>query len=391
MKMGSPPGWDAYLISFAWITVAGSVARCEDRFATRVISYDPAPGQFVNNVQFNDPAKALGRPQAGGIHVPNNTSVVTLGAFGGSITLAFDHTVLDAALNPHGMDAIVFSNAFWPGGDPEGHWAEPATIEISLDTNENGLADDDNWYLIPGSHISFDEDPTLSVMWDRDIADPTYPPALASWLPPGAPDAWATTGFDLPVDLYALPARVIWNPAFGTGTEGVYGYAEYTPTLVLGDLDADNTVDDPDLVAELFYTVPDDPLIVGITHRSGGGDAFDIAWAVDPATGAPANLPGFDFIRLTTAVLIFSGLLGEVSAEIDAVADVERGIGDADGDGDIDLWDIAVMTNCFSDEDASLSVCDLFDREPDSVVDLSDAFVVVGWMTGPRAAQKARQ
>ena len=67
------------------------------------------------------------------------------------------------------------------------------------------------------------------------------------------------------------------------------------------------------------------------------------------------------------------------------ITDAERGIGDVDEDGDIDLWDIAVMANCFSDADASLSVCDRFDREPDSVIDLSDAFVVLGWMTGPRA------
>ena len=273
------------------------------------------------------------------------------------------------------MDAIVFSNAFWPGGDPEGHWAELATIEISLDGKD--------WFLIPGSHIFFDGDPVLTVTWDRDVNDPTYPPEIESWIPLGAPDVWTTWGFDLPLELYS--GLVIWNPALGTGTEGIYGYAEYTPTLVLGDFDADNRVDNADLAPELFYTVPDDPLTVGITRRSGGGDAFDIAWAVDPMTGAPANLPGFDFIRLTSAVPILSGLLGEVSAEIDAVADAERGIGDVDEDGDIDLWDIAVMANCFSDADASLSVCDRFDREPDSVIDLSDAFVVLGWMTGPRA------
>lgn len=368
------------LVLLVWFAVAGSVARCEDRFASRVIRYDPAPGQFVNDANFNDPARSLGPPQAGGTSVPNNASVVSLGAFGGSITLEFDHTVLDDPLNPHGMDAIVFSNAFWPGGDPEGHWAELATIEISLNGND--------WYLIPGSDIFFDDDPVLTVTWDRDVNDATYPPETESWIPPDAPDVWTTWGFDLPLELYS--GSVIWNPALGTGAEGIFGYAEYTPTLVLGDLDADNTVDNADLAPELFYTVPDDPLTVGITRRSGGGDAFDIAWAVDPTTGDPANLPGFNFIRLTSAVPILSGLFGEVSAEIDAVADAERGIGDADQDGDIDLRDIAVMTNCFSELDVALTSCDFFDREPDSVIDLSDAFVVLGWMTGPRAPQEDR-
>ena len=66
----------------------------------------------------------------------------TLGGFGGTITLIFDHTVEDDPLNPFGMDAIVFGNAFWHGGDWNSHWAECATIEISLDVNGNSEADD---------------------------------------------------------------------------------------------------------------------------------------------------------------------------------------------------------------------------------------------------------
>lgn len=358
----------------------------DNPFAMRVISYDPAPGQFVNDPIFNDPDKALGMPQAGGIDVPNNDSVVSLGALGGSITLAFDHAVLDDPLNPFGMDAIVFSNAFWPGGDPEGHWAELATIEISFDANGNGCADDD-WFLIPGSHLSLPGDSLLTVTWDQNVSDPTYPPDIASWIPPGMPAVWTTSAYPLPLELYS--GQVIWNP--GPDEEAVFGYAEYSPTLVLGDLDADNIVEDAELTPELFYTVPDDPLSVGITPGSGGGDAFDIAWAVDPATGDPAELSGFDFIRLTTAVPILSGLLGEVSAEIDAVADVARVIGDADEDDDIDLRDIAIMTNCFSEENVASSVCDFFDRQPDGVVELFDAAIVLDRMTGPGMTTQGAQ
>ena len=78
-----------------------------------------------------------------------------------------------------------------------------------------------------------------------------------------------------------------------------------------------------------------------------GGDAFDIAWAIDPETGQLAKLNGFDFIRITSAVNVEPGPFGEKSAEVDAVADVAIDpVGDSDADGDIDLRDFAAAQTC---------------------------------------------
>ena len=121
-------------------------------FATRVVEYVPAPGQFVNNALFNDPARVLGPPVGGGADAADNTKMVSLGGFGGSITLAFEPPVLDDSRNPLGLDCIVYGNAFWPTGDPTRRWAEAAVIEISRDDNGNGLADD-AWFVIPGSSL----------------------------------------------------------------------------------------------------------------------------------------------------------------------------------------------------------------------------------------------
>ena len=123
---------------------------------------------------------------------------------------------------------------------------------------------------------------------------------------------WTTEAFGLPADPFGSP--VVTNPSLDPGVEGIFGYAEYSPTLLLGDLNADHVVDDQTILPEEFYTVPDDPLEVGMTPGSGGGDAFDIAWAIDPATGKSANLPGFDFIRITSAVNVAFVALGEKSA-----------------------------------------------------------------------------
>lgn len=370
-------------------------------FAVRVIEYSPAPGQWVNDARFHDPSAALGRPYAGGFDGQGGSSLVSLGGFGGSIILAFDHTVEDHPLNPFGMDAIVFSNAFWvaEGGTPDAnvHWAECATIEISRDQNGNGLADDP-WFLIPGSHIPDPSGQFSFVTWDSHVDDQTYPPPDASWIPPGFSGIWRTYAYALPVEIFG-PPRVV-NPSLDPAREGIFGYAEYSPTLTLGDTNGDGFVDDPSVPPEAFYTVPDDPWTVGITAGSGGGDAFDVAWAIDPLTGSPANLSGFDFIRLTTAVHAidfgapdFPGT-NEKSAEIDAVADAAPDpFGDFDDDRDIDLVDIAASQRCFGSELRASARADVkaapldcwrFDRQPDSAIDLFDVAAFIPRITGPR-------
>ncbi|MGP1273586.1 MAG: GC-type dockerin domain-anchored protein [Phycisphaerales bacterium] len=237
-------------------------------FAVRVIEYAPASGQFVGEPAFNDPSRALGAPEGVSTAQPDNTSVVTLGGVGGSITLAMAQPVLDDPRNPLGLDAIVFGNAFYLAGDPTLRFAEAGLIEIAADVNGNGLAD-----------------------------DPFYP-------------VRGPQGFTVPLGSDANGPVI--DAGVAAEIEVVWGYADCSPTLPLP------TVTNP----ASFYTVPDDPTTVGIDAGSGGGDAFDIRWAVDPVTGLRAGLSAFDFIRITTAVEIADGPFGEVSTEIDAVADV---------------------------------------------------------------------
>lgn len=304
-----------FLIAGA-VAVAALAARADD-FASKVIAYNPAPGQFVSDPLYNDPNDALGPPDGAGKISGNNTSVVTLGGYGGSITLGFEFTVFDHPGNPFGLDAIVFGNAFYLQGDTERRWAEAALIEISYDANGNGLADDD-WYTIPGSSLS------------------------------------APISLPLPSD---FDGPVLVNNSGSSSVESYYGYADVTPTLLLGDTNGDGTIDDPSMLPEEFYTNPDDPMTTDITPGSGGGDAFDIAWAIDPVTGAPANLVGFDFIRITTAVDSVNGSFGEVSAEIDAVADVRSlstdCVADVNGDGFLTPADFTAWLAAYQNQDAA--------------------------------------
>jgi len=374
--MGPTRIWTLLLVSSAYAVGGG-----ESPFVTNVLEFTPAPGQFVNHPDFSDPGRALGSPSGGGTSAPNNTSVVSLGGFGGYIVLGFDHTIADDPLNPFGLDAIVFGNAYWVGGDPERHWAECATIEISLDENKNGLADD-TWYLIPGSHIIDPLSQFVIEQWDDDIKDELYPPDDDSWIPAGFSGTWETVAFALPAKVFG--SSIVTNPAANGNAEGIYGYGDYSPTLVLGDVNGDDVVDDTTITPQEFYSTPDDPLTAGMTTGSGGGDAFDIAWAIDPSSGADAKLSGFDFIRLTSAVDSMSPIFGEKSAEIDAVADVAPDpFGDADEDGDIDLADAAYFQNCFGGDSYVAPACVRVDREPSLIVDQADVIAFVLRMTGP--------
>ena len=256
-----------------------AVGAGADPFADEVISYEPGPGQFVNNPLFNDPAQCLGAPEGLYVDEPNQDSVATLGD-GGTITLAFDEAVYDDPDNPYGLDFIVFSNANFIGGDPYYRWQELAFVEISQNASD--------WYLILPSK---------------------------------------------------LPADLIGGTDTGQCSSVVSGYAEYTPTvglpqdLALPSFPASRT--DGEL-----YTVPDrpsvpgDPNTIDFDYVSGGGDAFDIAGAVvqvSPGVPAldgesnsmPANIDWFRYVRLTDAVTGDSiPQLGEISAEIDAVSDI---------------------------------------------------------------------
>lgn len=346
------------------LLVATATAR---DFAVRVVEYAPAPGQFINNPMFNSPDAALGAPVGGGTLAADHSKLVSLGGFGGSITLGFAATVMDDPSNPLGLDAIVFGNAIWTGGNANRRFAECAVIEIARDSNGNGLADD-AWYLVPGSHLASppSDDQRYTQTWDDDLADKTFPPASPTWIPPGQTGTWTTTGFRLPHNPFASGvAGILINPnGVNAVMEGVWGYADLSPTLVLGDTDADNVVDDLSIPPEEFYTVPDDPATVGIGPGfktrggfGGGGDAFDVAWAIDSTTGGAAHLDGFDFIRISNAVVRIDQLLGETSAEIGGVADVRplaRGA-DFNGDGVVNSQDLFDFLQAFFASDADFN------------------------------------
>ena len=245
-------------------------------YVDSVLSYTPAPGQFVNTsiADINTVNQIL------------DNKMICLGAWGGQITLRFDHTVLNEA----GNDIQIQGN---PLAEPS-PFSEPGVVWVMYDANGNGLADD-KWYELKGSAFGQPgyirdykvtyfrpENDADDVRWEDNqgaegvVKHNTFHKQnyYPSWI---KEDSYTLEGTLLPDDHVHMD-KIITSSAFE------YGYADNIP------------------VKE-------------------GGDVLDISNAVD-AKGNAVKLPGIDFIKIQTGVLKDAGILGEISTELVSVGDL---------------------------------------------------------------------
>lgn len=250
---------------------------------SKVFSYSPAPGQFVNLMpQYEDgddeesmKTKCLSALQGG--------ELITLGGFGGYITVGFNTPIH----NLDGYDFRIDGNAITNG-------AEPGVVWVSTDANGNGMPDD-RWYEIQGSEQKAGRSVSgYTVRYRKPAADdgdcewtgsdgrtgsvshnnfhkqPYYP-------------QWYTTD-DVTFTATLLPDNMTYSGGLWKMTPFGYGYADNLP-------------------------------------NSDVNSAFDIDWAVNP-DGTPANLASIDFIKVQTGVIGCNNLTGEESTEIKSITNL---------------------------------------------------------------------
>lgn len=167
-------------------------AAAESPFAWRVAAADVATGG-----DYGDPANALGGPARtvpGWGEIPPTTvnpvspawgpgRLVTLasadGDAAGSITVEFDHGVLDDPRNPFGLDFIVFGNALHTlgGGAYFDGISDPGGIIVDTDilVAERGLvevsADGETWFAFTNGPWADDFAPTFAYRYDPENPD----------------------------------------------------------------------------------------------------------------------------------------------------------------------------------------------------------------------------
>lgn len=273
-------------------------------YANKVLAYCPAPGQFMNTsttaYEKGFSAEDVRRKAEEKLKDPY-LCLLSLGGFGGSIVVGFDHTVP----NMNGAyDFKIYGNASYDSfgtlTGALGGSSEPGIVLVSKDMNGNGLADDE-WYELKGSE--YDSKHTIkdyAITYHR----PASPLSSVKWT-----DNQGNTGY-------------VYRNETHTKNDYYPAWIEEDEMTFYGSRLKDNAVNEPRPGMPEHW--------VGYCYAYGYADnhpndekgaLFKIDWAVDKE-GRAVKLDGIDFVKIYTAVNQYCGWMGEISTEVQAVEDL---------------------------------------------------------------------
>lgn len=229
---------------------------------------------------------------------------LSLGAYGGYITVGFDHTVPNV---PGEYDFKIYGNAYYDtfgtltgklGGS-----SEPGIVLVSKDVNGNQLPDDE-WYELAGSeYTSSATIKNYTITYHR----PTSILDKVKWT-----DNQGNEGYVNRNDFYT--------------TNSYYPlWIEENEMTFHGSRLKNNAVNEPREDMPEHWVGYCYPYGYADNHPNNTEKSkFQIDWAVDK-NGHPVQLDGIDFVRIYTAVNQNTGWMGEISTEIQAIEDLHFG------------------------------------------------------------------
>lgn len=239
---------------------------------------------------------------------------ISLGNFGGYMTLYYDKPITDDPDNIYGVDLTVFGNS--NGGQS---FSEPGNVMVSEDGK--------TWYTLAGSEhydatSRWDYEVTYKKS-DSDIADYSDNDGNSGSLGTG----WAA--YQLPKKSYytlhdwtsedevTVKGTRLYTNANSKGA-GIESGSALLPAFGYFDVHKNSTsVAGTGEDVNLLTTPVGNPYI---KDYDGYGDGFDLKWAVDE-NGDPVDVKDkkFHYVKIQTASFINAGSLGEKSSEISAV------------------------------------------------------------------------
>ena len=280
-------------------------------YISKVYEYQPAPGQFVNELpefESGDTPETI-LAKAGEQLIGSKTpGMITLGAFGGYVVFGFDHPVVNA---PGEYDFKVYGNAIISDRDNKGGSSEPGIVWVSEDVNGNGLPDDP-WYELAGSEYT-----KASTLKGLELT--YYRPAADKAADPDPEDKSVTDR-----------TYIRW-----TSSDGTTGYVQrnvshdqsYWPEWLADQAEISRT---GTCVAPNYTDVAGDGSYYLLQFLDWGyadnlpnseDPGFKLDWAVK-SDGTPANLAKADFIKVQTGINQTCGRLGETSTEVSGAEDL---------------------------------------------------------------------
>jgi hypothetical protein len=278
---------------------------------------------------------------------------VSLGAAGGYVQYEFADPVQNAVTNPFGVDFVIYGNAF-------ANFAEAGAVKVSSDGS--------TWYELAGSRYYTDSSNPLTQQ-NVDVAYKRIT-TVSTEFPETGIYYKITQGAAVLRDWTLWTGSVAWWPDAGENYGNVYGSPqELYASAAVNDVTYDTSADEityanrtlilgSNATADFAFgyadahsnsATPDGAAVNPYLGGMGGGDGFDISWAVD-ASGSPADLPSVKYVRVYTAsvldpnlstptdpVFLKPGVFGEISTEITGVF-TALGSGGSAATTDLEVW-----------------------------------------------------
>jgi len=281
-------------------------------YISKVYEYCPAPGQFINEMpryEEGDTYETILQKAEESISGTNDI-MISLGGYGGYVTLGFDHTVINI---PGEKDFRIWGNAFYEllNPDQRGGSAEPGIVMVSYDTNCNGLPDDE-WYELAGSeYYKAETRHNYTITYRRPDPD-------------RIPEEDDSGFLD---DINYIP----WSDSDGASghmAKNTFHNQSYYPLWIKADNIsftgtrlAPNGIDLSGTGRYYVLYAYDWGYVDNHPNEYDELNSFDISWAVD-SEGNKVHLPGVDFVRVYTGLNQYCGWLGETSTELSRAQDL---------------------------------------------------------------------
>ena len=279
-------------------------------YISKVLEYNPAPGQFINTMpqyEEGDTYASMLQKVEESITSTNRT-LISLGAWGGYVTFAFDHSVVNT---PNQSDFLVEGNSFYASATSKGGSSEPGIVMVSIDINQNGLPDDPFYQLAGSEYATPTTQHQYSLTYYRTSANHTPQPDKKNSLTDSTYIRWKDN---------QNQSGYLHKNTFHTQEYFPQWLKDSTLTFV-GSRLPDNAYDPNGKGA---YWVQQ-PFEYGYAdchpNDSIARCSFDIEWAVTN-DGKPIHLPCVDFVRVYTGVFQQCGWTGEISTEISHARDL---------------------------------------------------------------------